>query len=130
KVVEVPRIVEVPTVVEVEKLIFPSLAFLPGSVELTDLGQGQIRLAAARLREKSGLTIAVESPADGSEADGSNQQLAVRRAQTLMNELAGLGIERSRMSAADPDFNRPTVNHDTALAQVMNGRVEFQVKAP
>ena len=129
-VVEVPRIVEVPRVVEVEKLIFPSLAFLSGSVELTELGKGQIGLAAARLREKSGLTIVVESPADGSETDRSNQQLAVLRAQTLMRELAGLGIERSRMSAADTDFNRPTINHDTALAQAMNGRVEFQVRAP
>lgn len=134
KVIEVPKIIEVPTVVEkvveVEKLIFPTVAFRFNSAELTELGRGQVHLAAQRLKEKTGVTIVIEGHTDSVGTDEYNQRLGMRRAQTVMNELAALGIERSRMSASSFGLNKPVLNEDADWARAVNRRVEVQVKAP
>jgi len=62
KVVEVPveKVVEVSKVVEVERVIFPGVAFHFDSAELTDLGKGQVYLAAQRYKDQSDVTIVIE----------------------------------------------------------------------
>ena len=68
KIVEVPveKIVvkEVPKIVEVERVVFPNVAFRFDSAELTDLGKGEVYLAAQRLKEKANITIAIEGHTD------------------------------------------------------------------
>jgi OOP family OmpA-OmpF porin len=133
KVVEVPKIVEVPTVVEkvveVEKVVFPAVAFRFDSAELTDLGKGQVYLAAQRLKEKSDIKIVIEGYTDNVGSEEYNQKLGMRRAQTVMNELSALGIDRNRISATSLGENKPLLNQETNWARAMNRRVEFQVKA-
>jgi outer membrane protein OmpA-like peptidoglycan-associated protein len=134
KVVEVPKIVEVPVekivekVVEVEKLVFPSVAFRFDSADLTELGKGQVYLAAQRLKEKPALTVVIDGHTDNVGKDDYNQKLGMRRAQTVIDELAREGIDRSRLSAASYGENKPLVNQDTEWAHAVNRRVEFQVK--
>jgi outer membrane protein OmpA-like peptidoglycan-associated protein len=134
KVVEVPvdRLVvkEVPKIVEVEKVVFPAVAFRFDSAELTDLGKGQVYLAAQRLKEKANLTVVIEGHTDAVGNDEYNQKLGQRRAQTVMNELSAQGIDPSRMSAASIGENKPLVNQDTQWARAVNRRVEFQVEGP
>jgi OmpA-OmpF porin, OOP family len=134
KVVEVPKIIEVPKVVEkiveVEKLVFPAVAFRFDSAELTELGKGQVHLAAQRLKDKTGGSIVIEGHTDSVGTDEYNQRLGMRRAQTVMNELAAVGIERTRMSAASYGLNKPVFNEDADWARAVNRRVEVQVKAP
>ena len=43
---------EVPKAGEVEKVVFPAVAFRFDSAELTELGKGQVYLAAQRLKEQ------------------------------------------------------------------------------
>lgn len=132
KIVEVPveKIVvkEVTKVVEVEKVIFPAVAFRFDSAELTDLGKGQVYLAAQRLKEKADLTVVVEGHADAVGNEEYNRKLGQRRAQTVMNELSAQGIDPSRMSAASIGENAPLVTQDNEWARAVNRRVEFQVK--
>ena len=138
KIVEVPveKIVvkevikEVPKVVEVEKLVFPAVAFAFNSASLTDLGKGQVYLAAQRLKEKADITVAIEGHADARGGNEYNQKLGLARAETVMNELASLGVDRSRMSTVSLGENKPAVGMDSAWAYAVNRRVEFQVKAP
>jgi len=129
KVVEVPKIVEVPTVVEVEKVVFPAVAFQFDSAELTELGKGQIYLAAQRLKEKTDIKIVIEGHTDNVGGEEYNQRLGMRRAQTIMNALSALGIDRGRMSAASLGENKPLIGQETTWARAVNRRVEFQVKA-
>jgi outer membrane protein OmpA-like peptidoglycan-associated protein len=135
KVVEVPveRVVTQEIVKEVpqpvEHVIFPGVAFRFDSAELTDLGKGQVYLAAQRLKEKNDVTIAVEGHTDNVGTDTYNQKLGMRRAETIMKELAQLGIDSSRMSTVSMGETRPLVNQDSAWAHALNRRVEFQVKA-
>jgi peptidoglycan-associated lipoprotein len=133
KIVEVPveKIVikEVPKVVEVERVVFPSVAFRFDSAELTELGKGEVYLAAQRLKEKSDITIAIEGHTDNAGTDEYNQKLGMRRAETVMNELVALGIERARMSTVSLGESKPSINQETGWARAVNRRVEFQVKA-
>jgi OOP family OmpA-OmpF porin len=132
KIVEVPVektvIKEVTKVLEVEKVIFPAVAFRFDSAELTDLGKGQVYLAAQRLKEKNDITVVIEGHTDAVGSEEYNRRLGQRRAQTVMSELAGQGIEPSRMSASGAGENAPLINQETQWARAVNRRVEFQVK--
>ena len=132
KVVEVPveKIVvkEVTKVVEVEKVVFPAVAFRFDSADLTDLGKGQVYLAAQRLKEKTDITVVVEGNTDAVGSEEYNRKLGQRRAQTVMTELSAQGIDPSRMSAASNGENAPLINQDNQWARAVNRRVEFQVK--
>jgi outer membrane protein OmpA-like peptidoglycan-associated protein len=132
RIVEVPVeklvIKEVPKIVEVEKFVFPAVAFRFDSAELTDLGKGQVYLAAQRLREKADLTVVIEGHTDTAGSDEYNQKLGQRRAQTVMNELVAQGIDTARMSAASLGESKPLVNQDAQWARAVNRRVEFQVQ--
>lgn len=130
KIVEVPveKVVEVPKVIEVEKVVFPAVAFRFDSAELTDLGKGQVYLAAQRLKEKNDLTVVIEGHADKVGNEDYNRKLGQRRAQVVMGELSSQGIDPSRMSAASIGENTPLIDQDSQWARAINRRVEFQVR--
>ncbi len=131
KVVEVPVektvVREVPKVVEVEKFVFPAVAFRFDSAELTELGKGQVYLAAQRLKEKPDLTVLVEGHTDSVGTDEYNQKLGLRRAQSVIKELVAQGIDPSRMSAASFGETKPVINQENEWAHAVNRRVEFEV---
>jgi outer membrane protein OmpA-like peptidoglycan-associated protein len=137
KIVEVPvektviqeKIVEREKIVEVDRMVFTPVAFEFDSARLTDLGKGQVYIAAQRLKERGNMTIAVEGHADNRGDDSYNQKLGLQRAQTVMNELASFGIDPSRMSTTSLGENKPLIEQDTAWARAVNRRVEFQVRA-
>jgi outer membrane protein OmpA-like peptidoglycan-associated protein len=132
RLVEVPveKIVvkEVPKIVEVERIVFPAVAFRFDSAELTDLGKGQVYLAAQRLKEKANITIAIEGHTDDIGNSEYNEKLGMRRAETVAKELASLGVDPGRMSAASVGEAKPLIGQDTGWARAVNRRVEFQVK--
>lgn len=119
---------EVPKIVETEKIVFPAVAFRFDAADLTDLGKGQVYLAAQRLKEKNDITVVIEGHADAVGSDEYNQKLAQRRAQTVMRELSSLGVEPDRMSAVSLGESRPLIAQETDWARAVNRRVEFQVK--
>jgi len=131
RVVEVPveKIVvkEVSKVIEVEKVVFPAVAFRFDSAELTDLGKGQVYLAAQRLKEKTDITVVIEGNTDAVGSEEYNRKLGQRRAQAVMNALSNQGIDPSRMSATSNGENAPLVNQESQWARAVNRRVEFQV---
>jgi len=132
KIVEVPveKIVvkEVPKIVEVEKMVFPAIAFRFDSAELTDLGKGQVYLAAERLKQAADLTLVIEGHTDAVGSDEYNQKLGQRRAETVIKELVAQGVDPSRVSAVSLGENKPLIDQNTQWARAVNRRVEFQVK--
>jgi outer membrane protein OmpA-like peptidoglycan-associated protein len=131
-IVEVPveKIVvkEVPKIIEVEKIVFPAVAFRFDSADLTELGKGQVYLAAQRLKEKADLTVVIEGHTDTVGNEEYNQKLGQRRAETIMRELSVQGIDRGRISAVSLGENKPLIDQDNQWARAVNRRVEFQVK--
>jgi len=132
KIVEVPveKIVvkEVPKIVEVEKMVFPVVAFRFDSAELTELGKGQVYLAAQRLKQAADLTLVIEGHTDAAGSDEYNQNLGRRRAETVIKELVAQGVDPSRVSAMSLGESRPLIDQDTQWARAVNRRVELQVK--
>ena len=133
KVVEVPVeklvVKEVPKIVEVEKLVFPAVDFRFDSAELTEVGKGKVYLAAQKLKEKSEVEIVIEGHTDNVGSDEYNQNLGRRRAQTVINELAVLGIDPGRLFSVSLGQSKPLLDQETGWARAVNRRVEFQVKA-
>ncbi|HWO42559.1 MAG TPA: OmpA family protein [Candidatus Eisenbacteria bacterium] len=133
RIVEVPVeklvVKEIPRVVEVERLTLPEIAFRFNSAELTELGRGEIYLAAQKLKEKSDIVITVEGHADSIGTEEYNQQLGMRRAETVMKELVRLGIEPARMTVFSHGKSKPLIDQDAGWARAVNRRVELHVKA-
>jgi outer membrane protein OmpA-like peptidoglycan-associated protein len=133
RVVEVPveTVVtkEVPKIVEVERIVFPGVAFRFDSAELTDLGKGQVYLAAQKYKDQNDVTIVVEGHTDSIGSDQYNEKLGMRRAETIMKELARLGVDTSKMSTVSSGEKKPLVSEEASWAHAVNRRVEFQVKA-
>lgn len=129
KVVTKEVVKEVPQVVEVERVIFEGVAFRFDSAELTDLGKGQVYLAAQRLKDKADVTIVVEGHTDNVGTDEYNQKLGMRRAEVIMKELSRLGIDTSKMAPTSLGESKPLVNQNSPWAHALNRRVEFQMKA-
>jgi outer membrane protein OmpA-like peptidoglycan-associated protein len=132
KIVEVPveKVVvkEVPKIVEVEKMVFPTVAFRFDSAELTDLGKGQVYLAAQRLKQAGDLTLVIEGHTDVAGSEEYNQKLGRRRAETVIKELVAQGVEPNRVSAISLGESKPLIDQDTQWARAVNRRVELQVK--
>ena len=129
-IVEKAVLKEVPKIVEVEKVVFSDVAFRFNSAELTDLGKGKVYLTAQKLKEKSDITVVIEGHADYVGSEEYNQRLGLRRADKVMNELAQLGIEPARMSAASFGESKPIVEEKTDWARAVNRRVEFRITTP
>jgi outer membrane protein OmpA-like peptidoglycan-associated protein len=132
RIVEVPveKVVvkEVPKIVEVEKMVFPMVAFRFDSAELTELGKGQVYLAAQRLKQAADLTLVIEGHTDTAGSDEYNQKLGRRRAETVIKELVAQGVDPGRVSAMSLGESRPLIDQDTQWARAVNRRVELQVK--
>jgi len=119
---------EVIKIVEVERMVFPNVPFRFDSAELTELGKGEVYLAAQRLKEKANIAIAIEGHTDDVGSSEYNEKLGMRRAETIRKELASLGVDPGRMSAASLGETKPLIGQETAWARAVNRRVEFQVK--
>jgi outer membrane protein OmpA-like peptidoglycan-associated protein len=132
RIVEIPVektvVKEVPKIVEVEKVIFPAVAFHFDSADLTDLGKGQVYLAAQKLKEKADLTVVIEGHTDSLGSEAYNRQLGERRANAVIKELSSHGIEPRRIAGASGGENAPAIDQETQWARAVNRRVEFQVK--
>ena len=132
RIVEVPVeklvVKEVPKIVEVEKVVFPVVAFRFDSAELTELGKGQVYLAAQRLKQAGDLTLVIEGHTDAAGSDEYNQKLGRRRAETVIKELVAQGVDPGRVSAMSLGESRPLIDQDTQWARAVNRRVELQVK--
>ncbi|MBI2360164.1 MAG: OmpA family protein [Deltaproteobacteria bacterium] len=112
---------------EKERVVFSEIAFQFDSAELTDLGKGQAYLAAQKLKENREMIVVIEGHADYVGSEEYNHKLGLRRAQTVINELAELGVDPARMSAATLGESRPLIGLETDWARAVNRRVEFRV---
>lgn len=120
---------EVPKIVEVERLVFPDIAFRFDSAELTDLGKGKVYLLAQQIKEKGDAVVAIEGHTDAVGTEEYNQRLGMRRAQRVMQELASLGVDASRLTVTSFGYSKPLIDQKTDWARAVNRRVEFRISA-
>ena len=95
---------------------------------LTDLGRGRVRQIAQLLGSVPSLTVVVEGHADYKGTDEYNMSLGERRAQAVVDELAGLGIDPARLSGISYGESKPIFTEEEDWARAVNRRVQFSVQ--
>ena len=109
------------------QVFFPDVAFDFDKSSLNDLGRGRVRQIAELLADVPDLQIVVEGHTDFMGSDEYNMGLGERRATTVMNELAELGIDPARMSTVSYGESRPIFTEEEDWARAVNRRAQFTV---
>lgn len=97
---------------------FDSAELLPGaSITLDEV--------AHRLRENTDLRVSIEGHTDSVGNPTYNQDLSLRRAESVKTYLTNQGIDERRMSATGYGLERPVASNDTPEGRAENRRVEI-----
>lgn len=83
--------------------------------------------AVAVLKDNAAVRVRVEGHTDSRGSDTYNQSLSERRAQAVVDYLAGKGIARSQLQAQGFGESRPLTANDSDANRARNRRVEFVV---
>ena len=101
--------------------------FETNSAELTAAATSKLNEAAEMLKANSALNVRVEGHTDDRGAESYNQQLSQRRAESVVDYLAGKGINRSRMSPKGYGESTPAASNDTREGRAQNRRVDLAI---
>jgi len=98
-------------------------------VELDTTTERVIGEAAAILKKCPGAPVTIEGHAnrDGERRGFDNQDLSLRRALRVREELTRRGIDPGQLTVKAYGSARPLVSYDTSEAKTMNRRVQFTV---
>jgi outer membrane protein OmpA-like peptidoglycan-associated protein len=100
------------------------VSFVTGSAELTEAGQREAMKFAEALQSPllSGMRFRIEGHTDAVGGRESNLELSRRRAQAVVDYLAGKGADRTRFDVVGYGFDKPLAG--TAATAAANRRVE------
>ncbi len=88
-------------------------------------GQEAVEEIVKLLHETPGLKLSIEGHTDNTGSAGSNKQLSLERAQTVMNSLISKNINKSNLKATGFGAENPMVSNDTEENKAKNRRVEL-----
>ena len=77
------------------------------------------------MKENPDLKFSVEGHTDSTGSAASNQTLSEQRSQAVLDKLAGMGIDESRLSASGKGQTSPIADNATDEGRAKNRRVEF-----
>ena len=78
------------------------------------------------LRENPGLKVEIQGHTCNLGSAAYNQQLSLKRAQSVYQYFVDHGIEESRLSVKGYGFSKPAYSNDTEEGRAKNRRVEFE----
>src|SRR5262249_5704791 len=111
-------------------LILPgNIVFASGQYKLRPDSLSKLNLVAATLKELGGQTFIVEGYTDSTGSDAVNQQLSIKRAQTVRGYLIRRGLQPDQVKAVGRGKERPIAPNDTPEGRAQNRRVEIIVQA-
>lgn len=105
-----------------------SVLFKTGEADLLPIAENSLGKVADAIKtmddEKQ---IVVEGYTDSRGATAMNQELSQKRAESVMNFLAGKGVEKSRMKAVGKGEAEPVASNDSPEGRANNRRVELRI---
>jgi outer membrane protein OmpA-like peptidoglycan-associated protein len=104
------------------------LRFATGSQSLTAESSQQLRDIADIMRMHPRAKADIKGYTDNAGNDAANLELSKNRATAVMNQIADLGIDRSRMTAEGYGEADPVATNGTAQGREQNRRVEVELK--
>jgi len=84
---------------------------------------------AQTLRQNPEVVAQVVGHTDNTGQPAYNQPLSVNRAQSVVNYLAGRGIQMQRMAAEGRGDTQPIADNSTEAGRTANRRVEIYLRA-
>lgn len=103
------------------------LEFATGSPTLTVASMEELRKVVAMLKAHPQVRVEIAGYTDNAGNDADNLRLSQERATATMNEIAILGIDRSRMTAEGYGESQPAADNATTEGRHRNRRVEIRV---
>lgn len=126
KLAEVASVREVPqrgTVITLSGAVL----FATGQWTLLPIAQEKLSQVAAALREQTEQVITIEGFTDNVGADDKNQELSLRRAQSVRDYLIAQGVPAERLRAVGRGESSPVASNATAEGRANNRRVEIVI---
>ncbi|MCD8492024.1 MAG: OmpA family protein, partial [Geovibrio sp.] len=97
------------------------------SAELTPEAREYLKTIAGQIKALSGYKLEVVGHTDISGTKRYNQKLSERRAETVVSELAGMGVDKGIMSSYGKGSSMPLVSNQTLEGRQKNRRIEFKL---
>lgn len=112
------------------KITFDSgILYATNSAELQSGAKTEIAQLAETLKKYPDTNILIEGHTDNTGTQQINQPLSERRAQSVANYLASMGVDRSRMTTQGYADSQPVADNSTAAGRQQNRRVEIAIFA-
>ena len=112
------------------KITFDSgILFNVNSAELQPGAKTEISQLATTLKKYPDTNIVIEGHTDNTGSRELNQSLSERRAQSVANYAAQMGVDRSRMTTQGYAFDQPVADNSTEAGRAQNRRVEIAIFA-
>ncbi len=106
---------------------FDRLYFETGSNTLKAESQRQLQNIADIMKAYPNVNLKVGGYTDNTGPDDVNMRLSQQRAETALNELVALGVDRNRMEAEGYGSQHPVASNDTAEGRAQNRRIDVRV---
>ncbi|MDB6181490.1 OmpA family protein [Paracoccus fistulariae] len=111
------------------QVIMPEgILFATDSSAVSGVAQNDLYAVARNLNEYPNSLVEVVGHTDNTGSATYNQQLSVRRAQSVSNILAAAGVNAGRLTATGRGFSQPVASNDTATGRAQNRRVEILIR--
>ena len=105
-----------------------SIHFDTGKATIKPESQKIVNEIAALLKGNSGIQVSIEGHTDNTGTPQGNRSLSEARAKAVVEAVAGLGVEASRMSAVGWGQDKPIADNATEDGRAKNRRVEVVKK--
>jgi OmpA-OmpF porin, OOP family len=107
------------------RVVTQGIYFDVGSDRIRPESAPTLALITDMMKEHADLKLAVEGHTDNSGVAAANQALSEKRAQAIVQQLAGAGVPSARLSAKGMGASKPAASNDTAEGRQQNRRVEL-----
>jgi len=107
------------------KIVANGIRFDVGKATLKPESMGIINTIAKMMDEHPEINFSIEGHTDSDGDTDANQKLSEARANTVMNQLIGMGISSDRLSVKGLGESNPVAPNNTAEGKANNRRVEF-----
>ena len=110
-----------------ETLSFASIYFNSGSDVIQLISYGILDEVVSLLKDNSGVTVQVVGHTDSDGSSSMNQDLSLRRAQSVKNYLIQHGIAPDRLSTSGMGESSPIASNSTPQGKAENRRIDFVI---
>lgn len=110
-----------------KRIIFSTLTFETNNADLTSDSTATLDALAQTMRDYPNLNIRIEGHTDDVGTPTTNRALSLLRAESVREELANRGIDRTRIETAGFGSENPIRSNDTEEGRGMNRRIEIIV---